>query len=392
MNIVQIISAPPFAWATGGCARVVYELSKELVKRGHEVTMLTTDLYKPNQRYVSRENPEYIDGIQVFRFRYISNWLAWEHKIFISPRLIRYLRNHLREYDIVHLQDLISVHAIATAKYCKKHGVPYILTTHGSIPDLTEKSGLMQFYNKLGGSKILMNADKITVFTKTEFEQCKSLGVSEDKIKLVPNGIDLNKYNNLPEKGGFKRKYSIMESDKMILYVGRIEKSKGLDLLVKAYDSLSKELNEVVLVIVGPDDGYLPTLKKLIADLEIDDKVILTGLLDERDKLRAYVDADVHVSPRAWEPFGLTLLEACACGTPVICSKGCGISDFVDKKVGCVVGYDKDQLRDAIFKVLSDEGLRRRYGEEGRRVVKEQFCWDKIISKVEKIYSDLMKK
>ena len=88
MKILQIISTPPFAWATGGCARVAYDISKELVKSGHDVTMLTTDLYEPNQRYISKTNPEYIDGIQIFRFKQVSNWLAWKHKISISQRLI----------------------------------------------------------------------------------------------------------------------------------------------------------------------------------------------------------------------------------------------------------------------------------------------------------------
>ena len=120
MKILQIVSTPPFAWATGGCARVVYDISKELVKRGHDVTILTTDLYEPGKRFPYKANPEFIDGIRIIRFKYISNWLAWKNKIYISPGLIWYLKNHLQEYEIIHLQDLISVHAVATVKYCKK--------------------------------------------------------------------------------------------------------------------------------------------------------------------------------------------------------------------------------------------------------------------------------
>ena len=81
-----------------------------------------------------------------------------------------------------------------------------------------------------------------------------------------------------------------------------------------------------------------------------------------------------------------------ACGTPVIVTDRCGIADVVDGKVGYVVEYDKDQLRDVIFKVLSDEELRRRFGEEGRRLVEEQFALNKVVEKVEKVYLSLIKR
>ena len=390
MKIAQVISTPPFAWATGGPARVVYELSKELVKRGHEVTILTTDLYKPNQRYVSRETPECVDGIQVFRFRYISDWLAWKHKTYISIGLMRYLRDHLREYDIVHLQDLISVHAIATAKYCKKHDIPYVLTTHGSIPWPIEEGCLKRLFGVTFGYKILRDASKVIAINKTEAEQCRKLDENKNKIEIVPNGIDLSEYDNLPEKGDFRKKYGIGNNERMILYLGRIHKIKGIDLLVRAFaDLINKELNNVKLVLVGPDDGYQSALEELIQSLKVDDKVLFTGFVTNEEKMAAFVDADVFVNPRTDEIFGIVFLEACACGTPVICSRGCGIADIIDGKTGFAVPYDKDQLRDAIIKILSDKELRRRFGERGRKLVEEQFNWDIVVEQLEKIYGDV---
>ncbi len=139
-----------------------------------------------------------------------------------------------------------------------------------------------------------------------------------------------------------------------------------------------KEIDNIKLVIVGPDSGFLSTLKRQIEDLKISDKILFTGSLYERDKLKAYVDADIFVKPRADEIFEIIFLEACTCGTPVICSKECGIADVINKKAGFAIPYDKDELRDAIPKVLSDDELRRRFGEEGKRSVKEEFGWDKI--------------
>lgn len=385
MKILQIVSTPPFAWATGGCARVVYELSKELVKRGHDVTILTTDLYEPDKRFPHKANPEFIDGIRIIRFKYVSNWLAWKNKIYISPGLIWYLKKHLQEYEIIHLQDLISVHAVATVKYCKKYNVPYFLTTHGSVPRLYEKNGLMQVFGVTFGYDVLQNASKILALNKTEAEQCKAVGVEENHIEVVPNGIDLFEYENLPDKGIFRKKYGLKSDENIVLYLARIHKIKGVDLLVEAFSDLVSKMEDVKLVIAGPDDGFLPTLKAQIEDLEIDDRILFTGPLYEMDKLEAYIDADVYVLPSVYETFPVTVLEASACGTPVIITDRCGIAEIVEK-VGCVVEYDKEQLRDAILKLLSDDGLRQRYGGESRRLVKEEFVWGEIVKQVEQIY------
>ena len=122
---------------------------------------------------------------------------------------------------------------------------------------------------------------------------------------------------------------------------------------------------------------------------------LLFGLIRnyEKDKLEAYVDADVFVlsSKDRYESFGNVVLEACACGTPVIVTNNCGVSEWIGDDVGYVVEYDKDRLRDAIFEVLSDERLGRRFGEEGRRLVMDEFGWDKIIRKIEGVYEDCIR-
>ncbi len=173
------------------------------------------------------------------------------------------------------------------------------------------------------------------------------------------------------------------------MYLGRIHKIKGLDLLVKTFSDLIKKLDDIRLVIVGPDDGFLSTIKKQTEDLKIDGRILFAGPLYERDKLEAYVDADVYVLPSVYETFPVTVLEACACGTPVIVTDQCGIADIVDE-VGYVVEYDKDQLQDAIIKILSDEGLRRKFGEEGKRLVGEEFGWDEVVLDIENIYLSLI--
>lgn len=388
LNILRVISTPPFAWATGGPARGAFDLSKEMVKQGHFVTILTSDLYKPDERYPIN-NPEWIEGVRIIRYKYISDWLAWGNKIYISPGMIRYLKNNLNEYDLVHLQDLISFQAVAASNYCKKYKVPYILTSHGSIHWLMKKSFMNQFYYRLAGSKILKNADKVIAYTPFELEQYKNVGIDEKKINVIPSGIDLSKYLNLPKKGKFRKKFGISENQKIILYLGRIHEIKGIDILIRTFKDIITDFDNVKLIIAGPDDGYLSQSKELLDKLDIVQNVLFTGPIYGKEKLSAYVDADVFVLSSKYESFGNVVLESLACGTPVVITENCAIAGLMAKG-SIVVGYDQEKLKNAILKILENEQLRETIGNDGKKFIKETFSFQKIIPEVEKLYNSVI--
>ena len=373
MKILQAI--PFFTPARGGSVTAPYNLSKHLAKRGHEVTVFTTD-FEFDEEYAKS-----LDAVRVVPFHCIANMSL----MLISPTMKRQLKKEIKDFDVIHMHNFRSYQNVLVHHHAKKYGIPYILQAHGSVLPFFQKQRLKKLYDLVWGYRILKDASKVIALTKMEAEQYKKMGVDEDKIEIVSNGIDLSEYENLPERGGFRKKYLISDDEKIILYLGRIHKIKGVDLLVKAFADLIKELDDVRLVIAGPDDGFLSTLKGQIEDLKIGDRILFTGPLYGMDKLEAYVDADVYVLPSVYETFPVTVLEACACGTPVIVTDRCGIADVVEK-VGCVVEYDKEQLRDAIIKNLSNAEVRNRFGENGRKLVKEEFNWDKIVKKLENVY------
>lgn len=386
MKILQLIPAFYPAFGYGGTVRVAYELSKGLVQRGHDLTVYTTDTYDKSHR-IKQENrkPVIIDGIRVYRFRNISNWLAWK-RYPIPPSLILTTKRKIKDFDVIHMHGFRSTLSIPIYYYAKKYGIPYILQAHGSVATYFQKGTLKRIFDRLWGYKILRGAAKLIAVTPTEAKQYKSMGVSEDKIEIMPNGIDLSEYNNLPQRGEFKRKYDLNDKQKIVLYLGRIHKIKGLDLLVRAFADLSNGFNNAKLVIVGADDGYLLALKQLVKKLKIEEKVLFTGPLYGEEKSKVYVDADVYVLPSAYEIFGIVVLEACACGTPVIVTDRCGIADMIDGQVGLVVAYNKDALSKAILAILNDDKKRREFGERGKLLVREKFNWEKIAELVENVY------
>ena len=387
MKILQMIPAFYPAVAYGGTVNVAYHLSKELARRGHEVTVYSSDTLDKYHRQKGRVSE--IEGIKVYYFKNLSNRLAW-HRLVFTPGMCLQLSKEIKKFDIIHLHGSRNFQNILVHHYAKKYSIPYILQAHGTVLPIYQKQRLKKIFDLFVGYRILRDASKVIALTKTEAEQYEKMSVDEDKIEIVPNGIDLSEYVNLLKRGEFRRKYLTGDNEKIILYIGRLHKSKGIELLVKTFADVSKELDNVRLVLIGPDDGYRSALENLIQELKVNDKVLFTGFVSNEEKIEAFVDADVFVTP-SFTGFPVTFLEACACGVAIITTEKGDKLDWIQDRVGYVVEYDKDKLRDAIIKVLSDEGLRIRLGEDGKRLVREEFGWEKIVGKIEGVYEDCVK-
>jgi glycosyltransferase involved in cell wall biosynthesis len=388
MNILQVISYFYPAWSYGGPPRIVYELCKKLVKRGHKVTVFTTDAFNAQNRV--KETQEIADGIEVRRFRNLSNYIAFHHRIFLSPGMPAVLRREIRNYDILHLNDFRTLQNLTAFNNAYKFGVPYVLQANGSLPNIISKQRLKSTFDILFGRRILHNATKLIAVNPTEVEQYKSYGIDPKRISLIPYGINLEEFEKLPPRGNFREKYGLPMKDKVILFLGRLHKIKGIDLLINAFAGITKDFSNIKLVVAGPDDGFLPELRKLVAELELSEKVIFTGPLYGEDKLAAYVDADVYALTSSYEIFGISILEALSCGTPVVITDRCGIADIIKDKAGLVVPYDVKLLQDSLRKILQDELKRKQYARNGKTLVSKNFCWCMIAEKMEKVYQECL--
>jgi glycosyltransferase involved in cell wall biosynthesis len=395
MKILQIIPMFSVIEPFGGSHIVIYQISKALVKRGHEVTIYTSDIKNPHTLKREKKNVEVIDGIKIIRFKNLNSIFSRITKTVITPGMVNTLDKEIHNFDIIHLHEPRNFQHLLVHKYSNKKSVPYIIQAHGVLPIVKPQQSLKKIYDRFCRDKLLKDASAVIALTNTEAQQYKSVGVCDDKIKIVPNGIDLSEFKNLPSKGEFRRKYGLKENHKLILYLGRIDETKGLDLLSKAFRYVSETLNEARLIIVGPDDGYTQSLKRLIKSLNIEEKVLLTGPIYGKDKEESctlksevYIDSDVHVLFRSWEPFGITILESCACGTPVICSTGCGIADVIDGQAGIAIPYSEDELAKALLHILSDDKKRQIFGEKGKSLVHNKFNWSRIAEQLESIYEN----
>lgn len=385
MRILHIISTFAPAFAFGGPPKVTMDLCRELVRRGHDVHVFTTNAYDQKYNFKIRTENTAIDGIKVY---YFQNLLR-VHNLFVSPMMISKMRETLRSFDIIHSHFGRQPYDIYVGLFAKRFGIPYIIQAHGALPQIGKRKYFKILFDTCIGKNILQNSSKVIALSSLEAEQYKRMGVSEEKIAIIPNGIDLREYANLPPKGAFKKKFNIPEYIKIILYLGRIHRSKGIELLVRAYAYLRKMgVKDIILVIAGPDDGYLNEVNTLVKSLDVADSTIFTGFISDEDKLKALVDAEVFVTP-SFYGFPITFLEACTTGTPIVTTNLGDILEWIDGKVGYVTPPTPHDMANAIHNIISDDGLRRRFSENCLDIVKSSFSIENVVSRLEDIYKEV---
>lgn len=379
MKILQVI--PFFSPKFGGSVIVPYELSKELAKRNHEVTIITSDFGFDSQYAKTIHDA----GVEVIPFHCIANF----GQFFYTPSIKKWLEKNLKVFDIIHLHNFRSYQNVVIRSFAVKYGIPYIVQAHGSVLPFFKKQNLKKLYDLVWGDKILENSSKLIALTDTESEQYQTMRVPKNKIKIIPNGLDIKEFENLPNRGEFRRKYQITDDCKIILYIGRLHGTKGLDLLIDAFHKVIKEKINCKLVIIGPDDGYLSQIQCKANYLGLQDKIKIIGFIPNNEKIQALVDSDVFVTP-SFSGFPVTFLEACACGLPIITSTQGDNLDWIHNNVGFVVEYNPSRLKDAIFKIIDDEALSRKFSNQGKQLVAEQFNWNAICDIIEMQYREVI--
>lgn len=382
MKILQVTNFFKPSWESGGPARVAYEISRELQKMGHNITIYTTDGFKRDLN-VLKNRPIHMDGFTVYYFDNILKILV-RKLLFLTPYFLPFiLAKEIDKFDIIHIHEGNALMGTFVCFFANKYKKPFVIQGHGSFPH----NPIITKYKLFFGYKLLKNASKILALSKKEVDYYINLGIPENKIELIPNGINLNELENVPFKGQFKHKYKL-NGNKIVLYLGRLNKSKGIDLLFESFSEVVRMMDNVTLVVVGPDDGYRKHLEKLAETLGFMDRILFTGFVSENERKEALIDADVFVTPK-FSGFPLTFIEACACGTPIITTNMGDELGWI-RKVGYVVNYDKYELKQAILKLLGDEKLRKKFGENGKDLVINDFNWRNIASQVEQVYNQIL--
>jgi len=239
LRILQVV--PYFCPAFGGPVSVVHNLSRELGKRNHKVSVCTTDIQSPKVRLGISDNHYYVNGFYVQYFKNVPGLSSF----YFSPSMIQFAIKEVPKFDVIHLHGYRTFQNIVVAHYAKKYGVPYVLQAHGSLPRIMAWQRLKWIYDVLFGYRLLRDASKVVALSQVEAQQYKAMGVPEEKIAVIPNGIDSSEYADLPPSGSFRKKFNIGEDKKIMLYLGIILENKSLVFLAEPFSILWKKLERI---------------------------------------------------------------------------------------------------------------------------------------------------
>jgi glycosyltransferase involved in cell wall biosynthesis len=396
MRILNVTpSYAPF-FEFGGPPVKVQALSRELARRGHQVTVLTAD-WKLEARFPDGNPPAGTtrspfgwrhdeNGVQSI---YLPTWLSYR-ALSWNPAVKRFARARLQNFDVVHIFGLYDLLGPAIAAQYRTLKIPYVVEPIGMFLPIVRSFWKKRAYHTMFGKEMLVGARFLIATSEQEANELVSGGIPREKIFLRRNGVEVPA--EMPARGAFRAKHSIAPGSKVILFLGRLSSKKSPDLLLEAFAALGADLlqnQDARLVFAGPDDeGLQRSLSQAADRLGIGARVIFTGPLFDAAKWEAYRDADVFVLPSQNENFGNTAAEAVASGTPVVVTKGCGVASLLGGYAGLVVTHDAAAISQALRSLLTDSALRARLSA-GCDEVTARLGWQEPAEAMESLYRTL---
>ncbi len=371
------------ALAYGGPVTLIYNLAKTLVKKGNQVTVFTTDVLNEKKRTAKRR--EEIEGINIFRFPTISNWLSWNFRGFVAPPMLLTPAKEIKKFDVVHIFEHYNFPTVIACLWAQKSNVPYIYSPLGSLLPVKERGRqiIKKIFDLFFLRMILNHASFITALSIKEKDHLLSLGVNPGKIMVLPQGIETKPFSSLPQK--------TEKREVVLLFIGRIYKVKGLDLLVKSLAKLPPETkSRLKTFIIGPTVGdFKGELVQMIKKYHLDKQIVFTGPKFGQEKLNYLAESDIYVQPSYSEGLPVSVLEAMAAGLPVLITEGCHLPEVETSQAGLIVKPHVLTLRRGIQKLFRDKLLREEMGKNGKKLVAEKFSLEKSIQDLERLYNRL---
>lgn len=372
---MKIIQTPArFYPYIGGVENYVYYLSKELVKLGDELTVICAN--EPQRR-----EKEVIDGINVKRLSYLGKIANTN----ITHQLPFTLSKE--DFDIVHTHLPTPWSADWSNMVSKFKKKPLIVTYHNDIIGNGAANFIARFYNSTALKSLLNGADKIIVTQPNYLQSSPYIRKYEDKIEILPNGVDVDKFKPL----------NINRQENTIFFLSILDEFhgyKGLDYLLNALKLVKMEIPNVKLII-GGEGTLLSYYIKITNDLGLKDNVEFHGFIPDEKIVEYYNKCSVFVLPSIsskQEGFGIVVLEALACETPVIGTEIIGVATDVKKNNSGIIIPPKniDELTNAIIKLLSNKAKSKKMGVNGRKLVEDEYTWAKIAKMIQPIYEELL--
>lgn len=368
--IKLLIVTPSYYPRRGGIVIAVEEISRRLVRRGFDCSVLTMNL---SNRQPAEES---VNGIRVIRVNpRLSNCLYG-----FSPHMFMYLKKRpqvVERADIVHIHAYHNLLGLETSYLMRDKPLVFNAHYHG-VASIWFNNLLLKVYRPVG-KRIFNYANKIVCVSNTEANLLRrDFGISENRIKVIGPGLQTK-----PQGPLIRRK--VDRDEVRLLFVGHVRKYKGIQYILRAMRSLLDEYGIVALLEIVGIGEYENELKSLASKLNITPQIIWNGIVSHADLVRKYQSADVFLLLSKAEAYGLAVAEALASGTPCIVTRSLALSEFTQEP-GCFgIDYPPSSSKlAALIRQICSKDV-----QIGPFTSGKIRTWDEVTDDYEKLYRNL---
>jgi glycosyltransferase involved in cell wall biosynthesis len=357
LNVVSVLSAHD----GGGNAERTAQLSRELARSGDKCTVLTLDIGNPEARRTQ------LGAAQLILVPSLN-------RRFQVPDLVTFsLTDIVHKADVIHLMGYWSLLCVAVARIAERQGIPYVISPAGALPLFGRSQLIKRLFNQLVGHRMVRRASGWIAVTAAELPDFQSYGVDPLRVNLIPNGVVEADFATAPISSGL-----MLPRGPFVLFMGRLNRIKGPDLLLDAFIQVAQRFPQLELVFAGPDEGLEPGLRRRAQEAGLVARVHFLGFVSGTGKTMAYRAASILVVPSRQEAMSIVAVEAGVCGTPVLMTDQCGLDDLREVDSELVVQATPQALAIGLIAALADEARLREWGLTWQGIVRQRFLWSDI--------------